>query len=98
MVRVNGIDATSSDAFATWQAAVTLTPGVNSLTVETGDIALNTDMAAASVQINAYGSAFLTARGVVLDSANNRALIVDDSLGALVAVDLVNGQRVFVSR
>lgn len=48
VVRVNGLDVTSSNNFATWQATVNLAPGVNTLTVETGDIALNTNMAAAS--------------------------------------------------
>jgi ABC-type glycerol-3-phosphate transport system substrate-binding protein len=98
VVRVNGIDATSTDNFATWQAPLTLTPGFNDLTVETGDIALNANMAATSARINAYGVAFSSPYGVVLDSANNRALVIADGLGALVAVDLVNGQRVFVSR
>jgi len=36
-VRVNGIDATTSDGFATWRATVPLAPGVNELIVETAD-------------------------------------------------------------
>ena len=43
-------------------------------------------------------NAFITPFDVVLDSANNRALVIDLSLDALIAVDLVNGQRVFMSR
>ena len=97
VVRVNGIDATSTDNFATWQAPLALTPGFNDLTVETGDIALNANMAAASARINAYGAAFSNPFGVVLDSANNRALVTDYSLGALVAVDLTTGARTIVS-
>jgi DNA-binding beta-propeller fold protein YncE len=41
-------------------------------------------------------NAFSNPYGVVLDRANNRALVIDHQ--ALVAVDLVNGQRVFFSR
>lgn len=41
VVRINGIDATTTDEFATWSVDVPLTPGTNMLTVETGDIAQN---------------------------------------------------------
>ena len=41
---------------------------------------------------------FSSPDSVVLDSANNRALVTDSRLDALMAVDLINGQRVFVSR
>ena len=97
VVRVNGVDATSSDNFATWQALVNLIPGPNTLSVETGDIALNSDMVAASVQINAYGRSFDFPIDVVLDSANNRALVVDTYLKALITVDLTTGVRSILS-
>ncbi len=90
LVRVNGIDATSTDNFATWQIQVALAPGVNTLRVETGDIAQNGNMMAASVQINAYGLGIPFPNGVALDSANNRALVIDKALDALVAVDLTS--------
>jgi hypothetical protein len=44
--------------------------------------------------VNAFNSPY----DVVLDSAKNRTLVFDVNLFALVAVDLVNGQRVFLSR
>jgi hypothetical protein len=97
VVRVNGIDAISSDNFATWQAPLALTPGLNDLTVETGDIALNGNMAATSARINAYGVAFGFPNSAVLDSVNNRALVVDQTLKALVAVDLTTGARTMFS-
>jgi DNA-binding beta-propeller fold protein YncE len=36
-------------------------------------------------------------RGIALDSANNRALVVDSSLAAVVAVDLSTGDRTILS-
>ena len=63
VVRVNGVDATSTDNFATWDATVDLSPGLNTLTVETGDIALNGAPAAASVQIEALRAEFRRSGG-----------------------------------
>ena len=76
-----------------------MTPGVNALTVETGDIALNSNMAATSVQINFYESELTLSHslGVAVDTANNRALVVDSNLDALVAVDLTTGVRSILS-
>ncbi len=90
VVRVNGVDATSSDGFATWEATVNLTPGRNTLTVETGDIALNSNAAAATTQIDSV-SLMATASDMVLDSANNRLLVADPLALAIFAVDMTTG-------
>ena len=98
MVRVNGVDASSSDLFATWQATVPLIPGDNTLTVETVDIALNTDTAAASALIKQQ-ELLSTPSGMVLDNSVTpaRALVADWSLAAVVAVDLATGARTILS-
>ncbi len=36
--------------------------------------------------------------GIALDSANNRALVVDNTLGALIAIELGSGERAVSSR
>ena len=90
VVRVNGVDATSSDGFATWEATVNLTPGQNTLTVETGDIALNSNAAAATAQIDSV-ALMATASDMVLDSANNRLLVADPFANAIFAVDMITG-------
>jgi DNA-binding beta-propeller fold protein YncE len=43
------------------------------------------------------GPNFSSPRGIALDSANNRALVVDSSLAAVVAVDLSTGDRTILS-
>ena len=43
-------------------------------------------------------NAFIGPIGVAIDPIKNSALIADGSLNALVAVDLINGQRVIFSR
>ncbi|WP_445359222.1 hypothetical protein [Microbulbifer sp. ANSA005] len=54
-VSVNGIDATSDDNFATWQAEITLEEGsTTSINIEVTDVNGNTSPDAASVSVNSY--------------------------------------------
>ncbi|WP_444943227.1 hypothetical protein ACJJIK_15145 [Microbulbifer sp. ZKSA006] len=54
-VSVNGVDATSDDDFATWQAEITLEEGTTtSINIEVTDVNGNTSPAAASVSVNSY--------------------------------------------
>ncbi|VAW69147.1 hypothetical protein MNBD_GAMMA10-3320 [hydrothermal vent metagenome] len=106
VVRVNGVDATTTDGFATWQATVALTPGSsNTLNVETGDIALNADTNAAQVSINSADlfssntpdalNSLVSLLDLVLDSKRNRLLILTG--GDLTAIDLDNGARTVIT-
>jgi hypothetical protein len=63
-VRVNGVNANSSDGFATWTAEVPLALGLND---------------------------------IVVDSVNNRALVIDSAFDAIIAADLTGGARTVVS-
>lgn len=95
-VMVNGSDATSSDAFATWTASVVLQPGENTITVETADDQGNSDASATSITV-INEVVLLNPRDIVTDSAGSRALLVDDALRAVIAVDLTTGQRSTIS-
>jgi len=53
-------------------------------------IELNTDSTAAQAVVEG-GTVFLTSTAMVLDSANNSALILDRTFDAVVAIDLVDG-------
>ena len=92
IVRVNGIDVSSNDNFATWQVTVPLTSGQNTLTVETGDMALNSNTNAATAVINRQ-SILLNPVDVAIDSDNNRALVIDNALRTLMVVDLTAGPQ-----
>ena len=108
MLRVNGVDATSSDGFATWEATVSLAPGNNNLVVDVSDIASNTAAAAATAQILVVNdisvsnfpdalNALNGPLGIALDSANSRALVTNSFDGDVVAVDLTTGARTILS-
>ena len=60
-----------------------------------------TDGTPAVVSDNAIpdaNNAFATLCALALDSANNQVLATDTDLKAVFAIDLVNGQRVLLSR
>ena len=50
-VAVNGVPATSTDGFATWEATLALPPGTSSLMVSTEDMLGHTDGAAAKATV-----------------------------------------------
>ncbi|MGI9295577.1 MAG: cadherin-like beta sandwich domain-containing protein, partial [Pseudomonadales bacterium] len=95
-VTVNGAAATSTNGFANWAATVSLTAGDNTITVETADDQGNSEASAASITIK-NEVALLNPNDIALDSAASRALLVDEVLRAVIAVDLGTGQRSVVS-
>jgi DNA-binding beta-propeller fold protein YncE len=96
-VRVNGVTAITSDGFATWRATVPLGPGVNPLVVTTEDRWGNADPLAAQAAIERVGPILLEPSGIAIDAANDRALVVDPTSDALIAVDLATGERIALS-
>ena len=95
-VRVAGVDAMTTDNFATWTVTVPLQPGINNLNVEAIDEYSNTDSAAATIMVDS-GYIFETPYDVVVDSANNRLLVLDRADDILIAVDLATGARSVLS-
>ena len=89
-VRINGIDAATSNGFANWSVTIPLQPGENQLVVETADEFSNIDPAAATLLITS-NKPIIEPRDVVLDSTNDRVLVVDPGLNAVVAVSLSTG-------
>lgn len=97
VVSVNGVNATSTDDFATWQATVPLAPGNNDLVVEARDAAGNIDAQAAQISIQRNVLLTRNKTGLVLDSANNRVLVLENSLAAVVAIDITSGVHTILS-
>jgi DNA-binding beta-propeller fold protein YncE len=97
-VRVNGVAATSSNGFANWEAVVPLVRGRNALVVEAVDTNANRNPTAAQATITRTLLVRQATR-LAIDSANNRALVIDLPigpflpLGSIVAVDLTTGAR-----
>lgn len=95
-VRVNGVDASSADGFATWSATVPLLAGANALTVEVSDVASNSNAAADSVFVQKQ-ALFGLPDNIVVDNSNNRLLVVDRWFARIIAVDLASGARTVFS-
>ncbi|MES2675414.1 MAG: S8 family serine peptidase [Pseudomonadota bacterium] len=95
-VKVNGLLATTGDGFATWQVSVPLVQGANNLAVDVKDAANNTALNAATASIT-NNFIMRTLASIAIDSLRNRALVLDNVLKAVIAVDLTSGARTVLS-
>jgi sugar lactone lactonase YvrE len=95
-VRVNGLNAQTSDGYSNWEVSVPLATGSNTLTVATEDSASNTDPQAdqAVIERKRY---IAQPDAIALDNPNNRYLVTDNYLSAVIAVDLTTGERTVLS-
>ena len=89
--------ATSNDGFATWQAEVALVSGTNVLTVSSSDALNNNNPIAAEISIDNQATVLVNPKAIESDINNLRLLAVDQSLRALLAISLVNGQHSVLS-
>lgn len=92
VVRVNGVDATSADGFASWRAVVPLVSGANALVVETRDQAGNMDMNAAGANL-LNQPIYTSPWNLAFDAAGNRLLMTDRISRSLIGIDLADGSR-----
>lgn len=95
-VRVNGVVANTSDGYATWSATVPLALNNNVLLVETGDVAGNSSSQSAEIAI-VRNTRLVSPQAIALDAANERVLVVDSILAAVITVDLITGMRTVLS-
>jgi hypothetical protein len=96
-VTVNGVAATSTDAFAHWSALVPIAAGNNNLVVSVTDSFGNTNANAASAEVANRGVALTQPGGLVLDAANARVLTADRGLDAIVALSTSDGHATILS-
>jgi Big-like domain-containing protein len=100
-ISVNGQGAdielpTAQDNTTRWrtQLPVTTTPNSNTLNIELADNSNNNQLVS---QLLLNRPLLSQLQSMVLDSANNRALVLDSGLDALVAIDLDSGDRSILS-
>jgi sugar lactone lactonase YvrE len=94
-VRVNGVEATSTDNFATWTATVPLVAGANSIVVDAMDRALN--RSAATARADVVRNALIGfIEGIAVDTAANRVIASETFAGGLISIDLVSGLRTII--
>jgi len=84
--------ATSTNGFATWQAEITLGSGANLLTISSTDSLNNHNPVAAQLSIDNKATVLVNPKAIESDMTNLRLLAVDESLRALIAIDLSSGQ------
>jgi DNA-binding beta-propeller fold protein YncE len=91
LLTVNGVNATTSDDFATWQAVIPVGSGDNSVTVEAGDSLGNFDPDATQLTITGMPSLLDNPDRIALDEtgAGTRALVVDNK--SIYAIELATG-------
>ena len=97
-IRVNGIDAMTSDNFATWSVTVALNPGVNVLQVETTDSELNQNAIADEASIIS-SPVIVSPKAISVSAANNDAILLDqnDENSSLSLIDLSTGSLKLIS-
>jgi hypothetical protein len=89
-VKVNGVEATSTDGFHVWSARVPLATGNNTLNIIAADAAGNTHTSQATVLRKVT---LLRPQVITLAPADDKALVVDLANHSIVAVDLATGAR-----
>ena len=95
-VRVNGVEATSTDNFATWTATVPLIAGANSIVVDAMDRALN--RSAATSRANVTRNALIGfIEGLAVDTVQNRVIATDAFAGVMLSIDLTSGLRTVIA-
>jgi hypothetical protein len=90
-VTVNGVAATTTDAFAHWSALVPTAAAVNNLAVSVSDNFGNSNASAATVQVANRGTALHDLRSIAFDAAHGRVLAADLELNAIVALRASDG-------
>jgi len=96
-VQINGFNAISTNNYQDWSVNVPLTSGSNNLSLNVLDNFGNQLNTATVSSITADGTLFQLPVGVVLDSTNNRALVLEEVSRNLLEVNLTTGVRSIIS-
>lgn len=96
-VRVNGVEATSSDDFVNWQVEVSVASGLNDYVVSASDSKGNTDSGAASVSVESSGFLWGDPTKMDFDPVTGRLYVLDSMLDSIVQVDLASGHRTLLA-
>jgi hypothetical protein len=96
-IEVNGVAATSTDGFATWEAEIPLVTGANTITVATADTLLNRNPIAAEIQIENLAVVLAVPVDIAVDAQNVRLLVLDSDLRAMVEIDMTTSEFIMIS-
>lgn len=96
-VKVNGIDAVSSDGFATFFAEVPLSTGVHDVLVAVFQPNLPAQLFTFADRVTRVDPIVVDVADAIHDVAHDRLLLADRSSHAIVAVDAVTGARTVLS-
>ncbi len=104
LLRVNDLDVTTADDFATWSVSVPLSAGDNTLTITAEDAAGNEIALENRPSVDVHQDVTMgdfpdsvnplgVPRSIAIDANRNRLIIGDSDLSTLIAVDLSTGAR-----
>jgi hypothetical protein len=96
-IRVNDVEAQSSDGFATWSATVALDPGANVLRIRAEDQEGNVAFPALEWTVTRAEEPLIAPAALASDLARARLLVVDAPLDRVLAVDPATGAVTTVS-
>jgi hypothetical protein len=96
-VRVNGVEAVSTDGFVTWSAQVPLTPGDNAIAVDAQDRALNRSSSTTQAAV-VRNAPIAFVESLAFDAGGTRVLAADSEAAVLLSVELGSGLRTIVSK
>jgi len=96
-VRVNGVEAVSTDGFATWTAEVPVPIGETHLTIEARDGAGNISVDRMFPLVRRLGPWMVGPLGPVYDAGHDRLLVADEGRDAILAVDPDSRRRTLLT-
>jgi DNA-binding beta-propeller fold protein YncE len=96
-VKVNGIDAVSSDGFATFFAEVPLSTGPHDVVVAVLRPNLPTQLFTFADRLTRVDPIVVDVTDIVFDDANGRLLLADRAGHSIVAADVATGARTILS-
>jgi len=96
-LRVNGVAATTTDAFAHWAAVLPLATGDNTLVVEATDGAGNVSPSAAQARVGNRGAVMNAPEDIAFDAVTQRVYVADREQRAIFAVRATDGVTSVVS-
>lgn len=89
-ITVNGVEASTTDGYATWQAVLPLAEGLNTLAVRASDE--ENDAFLTDVDFVRRQFQMSIGNDIVFDQVRNRFLVSDSGRGAIISVDSTTGQ------
>lgn len=85
---VNGVQATSTDGFLSWQAEIPIASGLNEIRVDSADTLLNRRVGSAVISVFNTALVLQDVSALDLDSAGRSLYLIDQAVGGLLVINV----------